>query len=96
MTASGAEGRHGQFAPPAEPTTATPTRAQVLAILHRRPGHALKVREIATALGLTGRTPLNRLGVRISAWARQGHLTKTDTATYTITKPAHLTEEQNP
>lgn len=80
----------------AKPATGTPTRRQVLEILHQHPGRALKVREIATALGLTGRTPLNRLGVRISTWARQGHLTKTDTATYTLTKPSDLTPTQNP
>jgi len=81
---------------PAEPATHAPTRPQVLEILQQHPGRALTVREIATALGISGRIPLNRLGVRISAWARQGHLTKTATATYTAMKPAHLTPPQNP
>jgi Insertion element 4 transposase N-terminal/Transposase DDE domain len=69
--------------PPHTPTP-PPTKQQILALLRQHPGQPQRLREIAAALGISGRLHTNRLGVRLSRWHHQGLLTKTEPGTYMI------------
>lgn len=73
-----------------------PEKHHVLALFQQTPDQPRRLREIAAALGISGRQHTNRLGVRLSRWAHQGHLTKTAPGIYTIKEPPPLTERQNP
>ena len=81
---------------PARTTTTPPTKHEILNVLHQRPNHPHTLREIAGALGLYGRTHVNRLTTRLSAWARQGLLTKTAPGIYMITTQHPLTHPPKP
>ena len=81
---------HAAPPPPTLPNTAekpnpgrTARRDQIVAFLKANPDRAWPARHIAHALGITER--LNSFCVQLSEWARQGHVTKTAPATYTIT-----------
>ena len=80
---------HPPATPPA-PTTPTtdhdkpPEKNNVLHLFQQTPDQPQRLREIAAALGISGRAPTNRLGVRLNRWAHQGLLTKTAPGTYTI------------
>lgn len=67
-----------------------------LAILHTHPGRPHPGRELARALGITGRHPLNTFGVALNTAARRGHITKCAPGTYTITTEQALTTPPNP
>ena len=91
--------------PPPQPSTPStplddpakpPEKHHVLALLQQTPHQPRRLREIAAALGVSGRLHTNRLGVRLNRWHHQGLLTKTAPATYTIKETPPLTEHQNP
>ena len=67
-----------------------------LAILHTHPDQPHQARQLARALGITGRDPLNATGVALNTAARRGHITKTAPGTYTITTEQALTTPKNP
>lgn len=67
-----------------------------LAILHTHPDQPHPGRELARALGITGRDPLNAFGVALNTAARRGHITKSAPGTYTITTEQALTPPPNP
>jgi len=67
-----------------------------LAILHTHPDQPHPGRELARALGITGRDPLNAFGVALNTAARRGHITKCTPGTYTITTEQALTPPPNP
>ena len=76
--------------PPTTPATPAadpdqpPEKNHVLHILRQHPDQPKHLCHIAEALGITGRKYTNRLGSRLSRWARQGLLTKTAPSTYMI------------
>jgi hypothetical protein len=77
----------GLDAPACPPGRAT----AVLAIIRSAPQHPWRARDIARTLGIVGEKALNSFCVQLSTWARQGLLTKTAPATYTITPSTALT-----
>lgn len=81
--------------PSLPPVNTQPEKQQIIALLRAHPDQPLRLREISTALGITGRLHTNRLGTRLNTWHQQGILTKTAPATYTIKKQP-LTDHQNP
>jgi len=91
---------HSPATAPAPTTTTTdpdttPEKNHILDLFQQTPHQPRRLPEIAAALGISGRAPTNRLGVRLNRWHHQGLLTKTAPATYTI-KEAPLTDTQNP
>jgi hypothetical protein len=88
----------GPWAPPApgHGPPATPTRAQVLDLLRRQPLQPRRARDLAAALGLSGRLHTNRLAVRMNNWAQRGLITKTAPATYAIKENPAWTRTRKP
>ena len=83
-------------APTTRETGPTPDKQHILDILRNHSGQPRRVRDIAASLEISGRQPINRLATRMSRWARQGLLTKTAPATYTINETPPLTTRSNP
>lgn len=55
-----------------------------------------QAKEIAHALGITGRKPFNSLSTQLGYWTRAGRLTRTAPSTYKITLPETLTATSSP
>ncbi|MEU6709290.1 transposase [Streptomyces wuyuanensis] len=94
---------HTQIRPPASPTEGVPatgTRSKqwlrVSRVLTTDARREWTIREIADALGITARKPINILSTQLAHWARAGLLTRPARATYKITFPNTLTAPTRP
>ncbi|MFD9286570.1 hypothetical protein ACFWD7_57550, partial [Streptomyces mirabilis] len=78
---------------PTRPVNVTAPISQIMAASAHRTWQA---KEIAHALGITGRKPFNSLNTQLGYWTRAGRLTRTAPSTYKITLPETLTATSSP